>query len=281
VETPFIFEGSALDVQKPTREEADKLRNAFPLLRVDDGPMPPPPADFKMPQFSSQMIHFPKSKANALKMRVSSGIETGWISTYDAIMALVWSRVTIARLPLSQADPDTEVIFVGAVDTRKRWEPPLPERFLGVAAWGARSEPLATRDLVAPENLSQLAKRIRASDQEFTAAYLTKLLQWLAVQEDKRYIAYNFNAFLGMDFGGTSWASIKAYEKHDFGFGCPQALRWPNPQVDGYSYLYPSRAARKQASADEGIEMCVCLEQGCMERLRNDEVLLIYAQFRD
>lgn len=280
VEEPFTLKGSVLDVQRPTVEEARKLENAYPLIRAGQGPPPPPPADFKMPPIACQMFHFPKSKAEALKDRVSREVKEGWISTYDTFLALLWSRATIARLPLLQPDLNSDVILVHAVDTRKYWDPPLPERFLGNGAWGARCQPFPIRDVIAPENLGQLAMSVRASIKEFTPDYLHGLLQWTANVEDKRYFEFNHHAFMGMDFGASSWAGMKAYEKHDFGFGCPKALRCPSPQYDGFVFVYPSRAAQKMASEDEGIEVCVCLEQSCMQRLLNDEAFLSYAEPR-
>ncbi|KAF2025143.1 hypothetical protein EK21DRAFT_77094 [Setomelanomma holmii] len=280
VEEPFTLEGSILDVQRPDLETAKKLENAYPLVKIGSGAAPPPPADFQMPAIACEMFHFPRSKAEALKDQVSKELREGWISTYDAFMALLWGRVTLARLPLLQPDLDSDVIFVHAMNTRKCWKPPLPESFLGNGAWGARCEPLLIKEVIAPENLPRLAKSVRASIQQLTLEHLTGLLQWTANVNDKRYFEFRHRAFMGMDFGGTSWAGMKAYEKHDFGFGCPKALRWPSPQHDGYVFVYPSRASQKAASEDEGIEVCVCLEQSCMERLLKDELLRSYAQPR-
>ncbi|KAH7067260.1 transferase family-domain-containing protein [Paraphoma chrysanthemicola] len=280
VDEPFTFKGSALDVPKPTAEEAEKLKDAYPIIKVGTGPPPLQPAEFKMPDIACQMFHFPKSKAEALKDRLSKDVNEGWISRYDAFLALLWSRATIARLPLLQPDLDSDVTLMHAVDTRKYWDPLLPDRFLGNGAWGARCQPLSIRDVIAPENIAQLATRIRASIQELSPDYLHGLLQWTASVEDKRHFVFDHHAFMGMDFGGTSWAGMSAYEKHDFGFGCPKALRWPNPQHDGFVFVFPSRAAQMPAAADEGIELCVCLEKSCMERLMKDEMLLTYAELR-
>lgn len=276
----FKLEGSPLDVAKPTHEQMSKLETAFPVVKDAGGPMPPPPADFKMPSLVSQMWHFPKSKAQALKTTLSLEIQDGWISTYDAVMALLWSSMTRAKLDLLKPDLDSTTKLVHAVDTRKIWEPPLPAQFLGVGACGARCEPLRIKDIVAADNLTKVATNVRGSINELTPQFLTGLLQWVAGRDDKRWLEINIDSFLGMDLGATSWQGMTAYEKHDFGFGFPRALRWPSPPFEGFVFVYPSRAKHKYPSEDEGVEVCVCLEESCMDRLLQDEALLAYASPR-
>jgi hypothetical protein len=276
----FKLEESPLHVQKPTAAEAKKLAHAFPAVKDAGGPMQLPPVDFKMPTLACQMFHFPKSKAEMLKAEASGQVKDGWISTYDAIMALLWGSVTRAKLELLKPDLSTEAFLIHAVDTRKVWSPPLPESFLGNAAMAGRPGPFTLKELIAPENHAKIATSVRASIKALTPEYLTGLLQWVASREDKRYLEHEVNAFLGMDFGGSSWASMKAYERHDFGFGYPKALRWPSPPFEGFVFFYPSRAAQKCTSEDEGVEVCVCLEESCMKRLLKDEVLLKYAHPR-
>lgn len=276
----FKLEESPLYVHKPTAAEAKELDNAFPAVKDVGGFMPPPPADFKMPPLACQMFHFPKSKAEALKSEAASQVKEGWISTYDAIMALLWCSVTRSKLELLKPDLDTEAILIHAVDTRKVWDPPLPENFVGNAAAAARPGPFTLQELIAPENHAKIATSVRASIKALTPEYLTGLLQWVASREDKRYLEHKVNAFLGLDFSGSSWASMKAYERHDFGFGYPKALRWPSPPFEGFVFFYPSRAAQKHPSDDEGVEVCICLEESCMGRLLKDEVMLKYAHPR-
>ncbi|KAF1944038.1 hypothetical protein EJ02DRAFT_399503 [Clathrospora elynae] len=283
--TPFVptketwrFEGSPMDIGK--HEASKMLGRAFPLVKDVGGPRPPPPADFKMPSLVNQMWHFPKSKAETLKKQASSGVKEGWISTYDAVMALLWSSVTRARFDLLKPDINSRIILIHGVDTRKVWDPPLPERFLGVGALGALCDSMTISDVMEPSNHSKLAMAVRSSIKEITPKYLTGLLQWIADRDDKRYLELDISSFLGPDFAGSSWAAMKSYERHDFGFGCPKALRWPCPQFEGFVFVYPSRAAQKLSSEDEGIEVCVCLEESCMQKLLQDEELLKYAHPR-
>ncbi|CAI6036704.1 unnamed protein product [Clonostachys chloroleuca] len=280
-ETPFSLHGTKLEMEGPIPpEQMKELQEALPVVRDASGPMPPPPAGFKMPALVSHMWHFPKSKTEILKAKASSSGDANWISTYDAIMALLWSSITRAKIDLLQPDKSAKATLVHAVDTRKVWSPPLPERFLGVGATAARCEPLSVQELIAAENLSKVAATVRSSIKGVTTDHLRRLLQWVDGHEDKRWLEISINSFLGLDLGASSWQGMKAYEKHDFGFGLPKALRWPSPPFEGFVFLYPSRAGVEGAEEDEGIEVCVCLEESCHNRLMEDQVLLEYAQLR-
>ncbi|RTE85363.1 hypothetical protein BHE90_000185 [Fusarium euwallaceae] len=276
---PFSIHGTSLDTEKPTKARVEELDRMLPVVRDAGGPMPAPPAGFVMPSLVAQMWHFPKSKADLLKSKASSQDGGSWISTYDAIMALLWSSITRAKVEMLKPDLESKAIMVHAVDTRKVWSPPLPDRFLGVGAAAARCEPLTVKDIIAG-NLPQLATAVRSSINAITPEYLSNLLQWVAGHEDQRYLETSINSFLGIDLGASSWQGMTAYEAHDFGFGLPKALRWPNPGFEGFVLLYPSRAGSVDAAEDEGIEVCVCLEKSCHKRLLEDPVLLEYAQPR-
>ncbi|CAJ2508800.1 Uu.00g138260.m01.CDS01 [Anthostomella pinea] len=58
------------------------------------------------------------------------------------------------------------------------------------------------------------------------------------------------------------------------------AVRWPHPQFEGYCFILPSRAGMEAEGSDEGLEVIVCLEESCHDRLFQDEELQRYAQPR-
>ena len=195
-------------------------------------------------------------------------------------MSILWKTITRSKLELLRPDSDKEVILVHAVNTRKAFDPPLPKEFMGNAVGLARTEPLKISDLIADNNLPELAQKVRASITAITPQYVAELPEWIAGLEDRRWINIHMSSFLGMDLAGTSWQAMNVYQQHDFGFGIARAIRFPNPQFEGYVFVYPSRADVKENADDEGIEVCVCLEEGCHDRLAQDKELLTYAQPR-
>ncbi|KAK7972564.1 hypothetical protein PG988_006698 [Apiospora saccharicola] len=244
----------------------DDDESSYSTLIKDAGgpmPLPRPPDGFQMPDISQQMLHFPKSKAEALKARISGQLQDGWISTPRRHHGA----------PLGQRHTGK----VGPAQARTRPDHEAPPR----SACGARCEPIPIAELTAPSNLPRIASAVRASTNQLKRpGYLAGLARWIAARRDKRWLSLDFDAFLGSDMGATSWQSMTAYTTHDFGFGPPKALRWPSPALDGFVFLYPSRAAQKGPDADEGVEVCVCLERGCMERLLGDAELMAYAHPR-
>jgi hypothetical protein len=264
------------------KELDEKMKKHYPILKDAGGPPPAPPADFKMPELSVVMWHFPKSSTEKLKAsanQCSDSASGSWVSTYDAIMAVVWKTVTRSKIPLLKPDLEQEVILAHAVNTRNKLNPPLPERFLGNAVALPRTTPTKIKDLIAAD-LPDVARKVRASINSITAEYVSELPEWIAGLKDKRYISINMNSFLGMDLAGTSWQAMHCYQKHDFGLGLAKAVRFPCPAFEGYCFVYPSRVAVKEGAEDEGFEACICLEKSCQERLMKDEELLAYAQPR-
>ena len=271
---------SRLSARKPDAARWKHLDQKFPILKDSGGPAPPPPADFKMPDLAIRMWHFPKSKTEELKSKATSQTGAGWISTYDAIMSLLWKTITRSKLDLLHPDLDKEVILAHGVNTRKIFDPPLPETFMGNAVALARTQPLKLSALLADDNLPSLAQKVRASIREITPRYVAELPEWIAGLEDRRWLNIDMDSFLGMDLAATSWQTMDVYRQHDFGFGVARAIRFPDPQFEGYVFVYPSRAGVKEGAMDEGVEVCVCLEKGCHDRLARDGELLVYAQPR-
>lgn len=267
---------------KPDAERWKQLDGKFPIWKDLKGPMPPPPADFKMPALAGRMWHFPASKLAQLKTDASSAAngdaDGTWISTYDALVALVWQRVTLAKLPLVNPDLNSETMLAHAMNTRQRMDPPLPDRFLGNAIAMPRTDSIPIRSVLEHDSLPRLAAMVRKATNTITPQYLDELNQWVAGLEDRRWIQLNTKCFLGMDMLANTWQLMSAYTKHDFGFGLPRALRWPNPAFEGYLFIFPSRA--HLVGGDEGLEACICLEEKTADRLMADEVMLKYAHPR-
>lgn len=266
---------------QPSSVQWEQLDGKFPIWKDMKGPMPPPPPDFKMPALASRMWHFPAAALRQLKADASPAKESedgAWISTYDAVVALIWKRVTLARLPVLNPGPDSESMLAHAFNTRQRMNPPLPDRFLGNATAVPRTDSIPVHFITEDDNLSRLATLVRKATNTITPQYLEELNQWVAGIQDRRWIVANSNNFLGMDFLASSWQSMNAYTKHDFGFGLPRALRWPNPPFEGYLFLFPSRA--HLVGGNEGLEVCICLEEKTADRLIADEGMLKYAHPR-
>jgi len=261
----------------PDAAEMEQLSKKLPVFKhVKEAP-PPPPAGWTMPAMSPVMYHFNKSSCEKLKAKAKPTDADSWISTYDAIMSILWKTMTRAKILYFEPETTKEVILVHAVNNRSMLEPPLPDRFLGNAVSLARCEPVTIERLLAQNNLPEIASWVRISIKKINAASIKDTAAWVAGTEDKNWIAMALDSFLGMDLAGTSWQTMKM-ENKDFGFGAPRALRFPSPAFEGYVFVYPHRSS--SLDPEEGIEVCVCLEQSCQDRLMLDEELKEFAQPR-
>ncbi|ETS78933.1 hypothetical protein PFICI_08786 [Pestalotiopsis fici W106-1] len=271
-----------LSAAKPDSARWETLDGKYPILKDLGGPPPPPPADFKMPPLKIRLWHIPKSSASRLKQDIGSELGDAWISTYDAIIALLWKSVTRSKIPLLKPDLEDEVILAYGMNVRSRMEPPLADCYLGNVVALPSTEPRPIKAILADGSLSEMALAVRQATQSIDHNYVAGVTEWVAGLEDRRWITINMRSFLGMDLAATSWQAMTPYQDHDFGFGLPRALRWPHPQFEGYVFILPSRANVKVDgdASDEGLEAIVCLEESCHDRLLQDEELLRYAQPR-
>lgn len=181
-----LMDRSRLSAKKPDAARWKELDHKFPVLKDGGGPPPPPPADFKMPELAIRMWHFPKSKTEELKSRAMTKTGDSWISTYDAIMSILWKSITRSKLELLHPDLGKEVILVHALNTRKVLDPPLPETMMGNAVALPRTEPIKISELLAEDNLPSIAQRVRNSIKTITPQYVAELPEWIAGLNDRR-----------------------------------------------------------------------------------------------
>lgn len=273
--------------KEPMSQEAwEALRSKFPVMKTNTEPPPPPPTDFKMPVVKSRIWHFPASKLHELKVLCSEHGDnqiTSRISTYDALLAVLWRAIVRAKQPLLQPAPTAPSKVCHAVNARGRSEPAIPADYIGAAVTMPQSNPPLTvadvLDGALASTLPILARNVRASTDQVTPEYVADLVAYAGHAPDLRWTELDMNWVLGLDCMAFSWHGMKSYYNHDFGFGTPAALRWPSPQFEGFFFVLPTRIAKK-GSADEGLEIMLGLEESCYGRFEEDEELLQFAEQR-
>lgn len=265
-------------------EELKKLGDKFPTYKARDVPPAPPPVDFKMPVVKTRIWHVPKSKLKELKALASKqppgGVE-GWVSTYDALLAILWRAIVRAKLPLLKPEPAAPSKAIHAVNARGRTEPAIPDNYIGVAVTLPQSPELTVADVLSPDlgsTLPLLAHTVRAATSQVKPEYVADLIRWAGSCPDLRWVELDMHWVLGLDCMAFDWHTMKSYETHDFGFGRPAALRWPHPQFEGFLFVLPTRTTK--GNPDEGLEVCLGLEESCYPNLRKDDEFLRFAEER-
>lgn len=275
----------------------DELAAKFPTFEANSGPPQPPPADAKPPVVKTRVWHIPKSKLQQLKALASASppprdgeqadaaaANDEWISTYDAVLALLWRATVRAKSPLVQPAPTAPSKAVHAVNVRGRADPPIPASYIGVGVTMPQSRTLAVADVVAGDlrtALPTLARAVRGSTRQVTASYVADLVAWAGACDDLRWTELVMHWTLGLDCMAFDWHTMASYAAHDFGFGRPAALRWPHPRFEGFFFTLPTRTTGSKAGCeDEGMEIMFGLEESCYARFEADEELLRFAEQR-
>lgn len=271
------------------------LENKFPMYTFHLRVPSPPPVDVNMPIITSRIWHFPKSKLQKLKNFCSSSNDSTkdcHPSSYDVILALIWRVFLRAKQPLLQPDPTTPTKVLYAVNARGRSSPAFPEGYIGSGVCVQQpSQPFTISDVLqgtlddvassdsAVATLALLARTVRALTNSVTPEYISDVVSFIANAPDRRWIEFSIKWVLGLDCLSTSWHKMKSYETHDFGFGTPAALRFPDPKFEGWVFVYPTRQDKKD-SVDEGLEVSLVLEESCYARLEQDRELALFAERR-
>ncbi|KAK8255659.1 hypothetical protein IWZ00DRAFT_485556 [Phyllosticta capitalensis] len=180
-----------------------------------------------------------------------------------------------ARLPLLKPEMSATTRFGHTVNARKLLEPALPPRYFGNVVMYPRVD-MKVSELLGDGSLPHVVSTIRPSIQEqLSPAAVKGLCDWIS-SVDRKANTY-VDTFMGLDMAMTDWSQMSTYQEHDFGFGLPKAVRWPNTPLDGFLFRYPRRP---KDDPTEGFELGVFLETSCMERLMADKELAKYTHPR-
>ncbi|KAG6864521.1 hypothetical protein C0991_008983 [Blastosporella zonata] len=227
-------------------------------------PLPPPKATWA--NFS-----FPPASLAALKSLASQTVTSGYISTDDALCALIWQSVLRARLP--RLDPIVESTFARAVDVRRYLD--IPQTYPGIVQ--SMSYHTYTLQTLLQEPLGAVASILRAAVDPKTSnlAHNTRALATcLHRSPDKNIISFTAMVNLSTDIMLSSWGKINCYQL-DFGLGLgnPEAVRRPRfDTVESLMYILPR-------TPDGEIAAAICLRDEDMERLKADEEFGKYGKY--
>ena len=203
-----------------------------------------------------------------------------WISSGDALVALLWRSIMRARFPsdISRNDPTTRDSIVSvALDGRQLLSPPLSPSYIGNVIFCCMTR-LPMDVLLSPG--TSLAETALAIRQNINTAKKRPILQdAISLAEsipDVSSLKIAFEDFLGADLVTTSWVELPFYQI-DFGpifgkTGKADFFRIPNEQFGGICSLQP-----RQTNGTVDINIQLPVEQ--MGRLRRDEEFARYAAF--
>lgn len=177
-------------ITEPKSQEAwGALDTKYPMYKARSRPPSPPPANVKVPTVKSRIWHFPKNKLQKLKALCSSSDDSTQrchISSYDAILALIWRVFLRSKPSLLHADPATPTRAIYAINARGRSSPAIPEGYVGNAVIMLQAlQNLTISDVLegtledssssAAATIALLAQTVRATTNSITPEYISDL----------------------------------------------------------------------------------------------------------
>jgi len=231
-------------------------------------------AQFHLSPASAAKLKAAASSSPATKPNTTTTTTT-WISTSDALNALIWRAIVRARLSASIIQPADPFPYSNAVDFRSQLPSPLPLGWIGNAFILISTTPIPASEVVrpGPAGLAAAARAIRASVQAVNAKLVGSLLHRARAAPDP--MLFMPKAIVGMATTNVLCSSQRAYVHADMAwgkraFGTYEGIIAPSGSpVDGMVLIMPPLR-------DGGWEVTVSLTEGCMEVLRRDEEFGMY-----
>ncbi|PLB40383.1 transferase family-domain-containing protein [Aspergillus candidus] len=245
-------------------------------------PFTPPGAPPKMlsPNHCAQVFYFSPQALVALKAEASPAHATQpsdqeWISTNDALSALLWRTVMNVQSPLATLEGDPTSVFNVAIDGRRRTSPPVHPETLGCFL-GYIAVTMSIRRMLGELSLADLAILIRQAIQRADGQYVDDVAMLAEKLEDvNRLVPTAFLDVPGYNCVLTSWTGFSMYDV-EWGamLGKIEAVRVPAIGViNGCQVVFPPLP-------DGGIEILVGVENSCVDRLLADPLWTKYAVAR-
>ncbi|KAE8349835.1 transferase family-domain-containing protein [Aspergillus coremiiformis] len=277
VELPVSVVRDRERVMQPSGHNSGLLQN-HPEYTLLPDPLLDVPPKLLARNHRAQVFYFSPAALQTLKADASPSRAIGpsdqtWISTNDALSALLWRTTMKVQHPLDTLKGNPESVFSIALNGRLRTDPPVHPSTLGCfLEFIAISAPV--RKLIGSTNLADLALKIRKAilraDGQFTDDVVTLVDQ---LEDVRQLVPTSFLDLPGFNCMMTSWIKFDLYSLdwgsllgHRIG-----AVRLPHRGFfNGIQVVLPM-------APDGGIEVVVGVEEDRMDTLLRDPLWMKYA----
>ena len=214
---------------------------------------------------------------------------TTWISTNDALTALLWCCVTSARAAHSTtAKSEIFPLFAMAVNGRSTLRPPMPPDYCGNVVLIAKTLSKAD-DLLShqPECLAKAASLIRKAVNVVDDTYVRDVIQMVRKVDDLARLAPRRRPAVNFSLGCSTWAR-QPYYSLDWGStvgGTCERVRWRNLKTDGLFLMFPRLPGTEDPNGEPrarqgGVEVQLGLQRDHLHTLMEDPLFTKFAQWR-
>jgi len=217
-------------------------------------------------------VLFSPSSLTTLKSTISNDLQSGFISTDDALTALIWQSIAKARL--ARYPPSTTSTIGRSINPRKYLG--IPAAYPGYISNNAYST-YTLQDL-ASSSLSSIAAELRSKVSNIPGIRDTtkEFATLLHRATDRNTVNINATLDLDVDVIFSSWANMRGYA-FDFGLGLGKPTyfrRMDHLGVPSLGFLLPKRPDGENV-------LSICLRTDDIAMLRSDPVFTTYGRFLD
>ncbi|KAG0348956.1 hypothetical protein BG005_011235 [Podila minutissima] len=238
-----------------------------PISNDTSAPVATPPSP---PPTTWASFSFNPISLASLKSIATETVPSGFISTDDALSALIWQSIIRARL--ARLSPTDNATFARAVDLRGILG--VEAKYPGVVQ-NLTYNTLTLQQIV-DEPLGVIASRLRSAlDKDalgrHTRAFATRLHQ---TQDKKTAVSDVAHLNLSADLMLSSWSKVDCWGlDFNMGLGKPEAVRRPKfSPFASLMYLMPKAPNGEVLAA-------ICLTDEDMDRLKADKEFIKFGRF--
>lgn len=230
-------------------------------------------ADMSKPYVEHRWTHicFSPTALKALKSDVSRSLGSGFVSTDDALTALIWQSVSRARSVRLPASASTTISR--AVNPRKYLD--IPATYPGYVNSNACSS--GSIDCITRCSLASIALELRTKVDPLTSGLRDStrgVATMLYRAKDRNTVPVHGSVDSNSDIMLSSWANMRGYD-FDFGLGLGKPThfrRMDHQRIPSLAFLLPRRP-------DGEIILSICLRIDDIALLRLDSTFTTYGRF--
>lgn len=232
------------------------------------------------PNTKTSMWHFSSAAIRSLVSLVNSGGAAAGSTNQqftqsEAISALLWKHVSLARQLHVSQPPDASSLFSTRMDFRRRVNPPLAPEFIGNANQPVPRTRASIRDLCTPstaESLAAVAQMIKKAVAENDEKKLRSLAGLVDTLPSVTDLVLMLDTNPGPDFAITDVSGLDAMDL-DWGrdLGCISCIR-ALTRYRGFTSILP----RDQRDGHPVVLLC---DADAVTRLRADTMFTQFAEF--
>jgi hypothetical protein len=267
IQAAYLDRGKYIPPLKPEETPLEHLD-----LRIDPKKVKEPEQHSQSPPMLWTYFRFSAPKLANLKADASKECPPdSWITTNDAVSALLWKAITKARS--SHLNITDNTTLLRAVNGRRFLRPPIPDAFLGNTVQCA-SIYLPIKALIEEMSISAITLLIRRVTLQINDFFIRSLATLLRNEPDKRTIGYDVK-HPERDFVVSSWADLPVYPEGGFGplLGMPEFVRRPKlTPCEGLAYLMPK-------DPHGNIDLAIALRESDLKALETDAEWMNYAEY--